>query len=172
MVWCVCMCKSHRDAIWGSPSRFCPLAQFALRMQKPGPRAVSVLGLGICAALFPQVASLAVPLPPMGVSGLTRLRVTDNKGGFPPGPVPMGSREPGTLGRAAQQASQSRYFNCRAPPPPGPRASPRMAGGPGWEKQRWFHPGLLQVSLPWSPGVCVLATTTLAGRHAMSLSLV
>lgn len=120
MVWCVCMCKSHRDAIWGSPSRFCPLAQFALRMQKPGPRAVSVLGLGICAALFPQVASLTVPLPPMGVSGLTRPRVTDNKGGFPPGPVPMGSREPGTLGRAAQQASQSRYFNCRAPPPPAP----------------------------------------------------
>ena len=49
-----------------------------------GPRAVSVLGLGICAALFPQVASLTLPLPPMGVSGLTRPRVTDNKGDFPP----------------------------------------------------------------------------------------
>lgn len=49
-----------------------------------GPRAVSVLGLGICAALFPQVASLTLPLPPTGVSGLTRPCVTDNKGDFPP----------------------------------------------------------------------------------------
>ena len=59
-------------------------------MQKPGPRAVSVLVLGICAALFPQVASLAVPLPSMGVSGLTRLRVTDNKGGLPLWPSAYG----------------------------------------------------------------------------------
>lgn len=137
-------------------------------MQKLGPRAVSVLGWGICAALFPQVASLAVPLPPMGVSGLTRLRVTDNKGGFPPWPRAHGLQGAWNAGEGRPSRPHSLDTFIAEPL----RVSPGMAGGPGWEKQLWFHPGPLQVSSPWSPGVCVLATTTLAGRHAMSLSLV
>lgn len=41
------------------------------------------LAWGSVLLLFPQVAGLTVPLPPVGVSGLTGIRVADNTGGFP-----------------------------------------------------------------------------------------
>ena len=101
MVWCVCMCKSHRDAIWGSPS---PDSAHWYNLHS-GCRSW-VLELSLCLVggsvllCFPRwPVSLCLFHPWVFPAGLGSVSLII-KVAFPPGPVPMGSREPGTLGRA------------------------------------------------------------------------
>ena len=117
MVRCVCVCKSYRGAIWGSPS---PDSAHRCSLHSGCRSRVLELLLFLfwgsvllCFPRWPVSLCLFHPWVFLALLGSVSLII---KVAFPSGPVPMGSREPGTLGRAAQQAAQPRYFNCRAPP--------------------------------------------------------
>ena len=153
------MCKSHKDASQRGPFPH-PHPHSARRCSlHSGRRSQALeqstfLAWGSVLFLFPQVASLTVPLPAMDVSGLTGLHVADNTGGFPTWSPPTCSREPGTLGRTAQEASQ---FNTLIAEPPG---HPWDGWGPWMGKAALVSNRASTGQLgPWSPGTCVLATT-------------
>ena len=156
------------------PPRFCPLVQFALRMQKVLELSLFLVwgSVLLCFPRWPVSLSLFHPRGFLALLGPVSLII---KVTFPPDPVPTGSSEPGSLGRAAQQASQSRYFNCRAPPGfswdrwgpwMGKEAlvSPRTSTAqlalvpwglcsghhyPGWEARHVPQPSLSKI-LPWN----------------------